>query len=339
MLCLNKEKPMESWESYLLKIGFQKMGKYCIYFRDGLYILKENEIYHVFTDFDPSSQYLKYIIPSFSTLHFSKKSEGISSAQTREGNTILLLENNGTPLGLKEIDREVKNYSEISAIENYTYLLVYRTNALVVRTKNKFVWIDTRGRLVSHEDISKVFPKAFSLPVDSNGFSIGGKNSNQAIQRLQSINNVSIQQLELVMKPDSLSGAGFLGPHESLIDVLLKDNDYVCNTLGLSHQMLAEPLQYIVQYTGAGMGDCCMYKGVFYKFSHISYSGSQDSPFQDNTRGSRDITVTNTQNNKSITFSSLLPHLISRYGFYEGHGTSYRLDPKDILAVFPQLKK
>jgi hypothetical protein len=29
--------------------------------------------------------------------------------------------------------------------------------------------------------------------------------------------------------------------------------------------------------------------------------------------------------------------MIERYGFYEGKGTIYRVDPADVLAVFPFL--
>jgi hypothetical protein len=31
--------------------------------------------------------------------------------------------------------------------------------------------------------------------------------------------------------------------------------------------------------------------------------------------------------------------MIERYGFYEGKGTPYRVEPADVLEVFPYLKE
>ena len=50
--------------------------------------------------------------------------------------------------------------------------------------------------------------------------------------------------------------------------------------------------------------------------------GSQPSPFQDGDRTSMDWKIVNLSNGKSIDFSALLPGMIKKYGFYEGHGTS-----------------
>ena len=36
---------------------------------------------------------------------------------------------------------------------------------------------------------------------------------------------------------------------------------------------------------------------------------------------------------------SVVPDMIERYGFYEGKGTPYRVDPKKIVEVFDFLKK
>ena len=61
--------------------------------------------------------------------------------------------------------------------------------------------------------------------------------------------------------------------------------------------------------------------------------GSQFSPFNDKTKASVDYTVTNLENGESVSFSGLVPLMIERYGFYEGHGTPYRVDPTDIARV------
>jgi hypothetical protein len=49
--------------------------------------------------------------------------------------------------------------------------------------------------------------------------------------------------------------------------------------------------------------------------------------------------VTNLETDKKLQFSLLVPHMIERYGFYEGQGTRYRVEPAQILAVLDFLGK
>ena len=42
----------------------------------------------------------------------------------------------------------------------------------------------------------------------------------------------------------------------------------------------------------------------------------------------------NLDNGKQIRYSLLVPHMIERYGFYEGKGTPYRVEPRQVVEVF-----
>ena len=57
------------------------------------------------------------------------------------------------------------------------------------------------------------------------------------------------------------------------------------------------------------------------------------SPFDDGTKTSCEATVENLENGKKLTYSLLVPQMIERYGFYEGKGTRFRVDPRSIVAV------
>lgn len=80
-------------------------------------------------------------------------------------------------------------------------------------------------------------------------------------------------------------------------------------------------------------------KGAEFKFNGMRYKVTckavlsiVESPFNDGVREEMKYwTVENLTTGKSIKFTPLIPHLISRYGFYGG-GT-HRLEPKDIIAV------
>jgi len=73
-----------------------------------------------------------------------------------------------------------------------------------------------------------------------------------------------------------------------------------------------------------------------YKVTSIGTLGFQHCPFGGCTsraRGSNDYTITNLKTGCSIRFGELITHLIGVHEFFEGKGTSYRLDPEKLLQV------
>jgi len=170
---------------------------------------------------------------------------------------------------------------------------------------------------------------------ETTGFAYYEVNSTDSIKNLAELNGISIAELEQNMRPSAFSIAGFLGPNESLLDVMAADNKWVLQQ-GLTHQTLANALYYMLGVAFRRIdGEDIIFHGQHYKVTYNRYSGgSQYSPFRDHLETHRDINVTNLENGKSIEFSGMLPDLIAKYGFYEGQGTRYRLSPQQIVEVF-----
>lgn len=175
------------------------------------------------------------------------------------------------------------------------------------------------------------------------GCVIGGKNETTLIERLTELNGRKIAELEADMRPGASSTAGFLGPDEKLVEVLTADNRCVVEDLGLTHQELARHLhaQAAVGYWQLKHQESnqpFLYHGRRFKISLTFTRGSQPSPFQDGTQSGANASVENLDNGQELSFALLVPHMIERYGFYEGRGTSYRVDPEKIVGVFDFLK-
>ncbi len=176
------------------------------------------------------------------------------------------------------------------------------------------------------------------------GFVVGGKNPTGLILKLTEINGRSIAQLEVDMRPKKISGAGFLGPDEKLLEVMAADNRYVVDELGLSHQDLARHLhalaaigEWLNRHDKAG--EEFMYHGKRFKALVEHSRGFVKSPFADGTRSGSNATVTNIETGKKMRYGLLVPYMVERYGFYEGKGTSYRLEPRTVVTVLGFLKK
>lgn len=208
------------------------------------------------------------------------------------------------------------------------------------------------------------------------GFVVGGKNSTDIIKRITSINGIPLSELQRRMRPHaaftnrgtepSICFSGFLGHKESLIDVMMEDNDYVLGK-GLNHQQIASELAYFRDNFKPSMDWQVVERyGRSYWVRVIAYSGGasargQESPFGDDTRTNVDVEIVNRTalqhavpklpsgdpnflymigydiNPYKIKYSGLHPEMIHRYGFYEGKKTEYRLEPSRVINVLDYL--
>jgi hypothetical protein len=199
------------------------------------------------------------------------------------------------------------------------------------------------GAVAEPPDYTKANPKDLGIsPVKpakdpKTGFVVGGKNSTELIRKLTEIAGRSIADLEKDMRPGAMSGKGFLGKDERLLDVLAEDNRSIVDKLGLTHQELARHLHLVgavaVKHANAKPLEIA-YHGKKLRIRAAVSRGYQGSPFKDGTKTNCYITVENLDSGKKLGYSLLLPFMIERYGFYEGKGTPYRVEPKAILAVF-----
>ncbi|MDO8626150.1 MAG: hypothetical protein Q7K39_01680 [Candidatus Magasanikbacteria bacterium] len=193
---------------------------------------------------------------------------------------------------------------------------------------------------------------------------IGLPNTTEDIRKLKSINGIPIDQLELRMRPYdqtkdfftpvdpapipgaeehlprfSRSQYGFLGEKESLIEVLADDNDEI-GAYGMTHQKVGRLLFDLMEAAGHGTTEfACLGNKIVHVAAGFP-NGVQDSPFGDGVMvNAGALKFTNQTTGRTLSFDRLLPHLIYRYGFYEGHSTQYRLEPKTIMDFFGIKKK
>lgn len=181
----------------------------------------------------------------------------------------------------------------------------------------------------------------FQPKKEATGFVIGGKNATALIRKLPSLAGRSIAELEKDMRPGELSTKGFLGKDERLLDLLAADNVFVVEKHGRTHQELARHLHLvgaIARSRGTAKPFEFIYHGGKYRVTAKLFRGFAESPFQDGTKTNCEATVENLSSGKKLSYSLLVPHLVERYGFYEGKGTPYRVEPSAVLAVFDFLQ-
>lgn len=143
------------------------------------------------------------------------------------------------------------------------------------------------------------------------------------------------------MRPNAWSMVGFLGTDESLRQVTIEDNETL-EKLGITHAQISDRLNAIVKRGYEAKDEEAIISGKFL-IKGFYTRGWQNCPFTETTknlcgRGSSDYTIENIETGKKIKFPSLIIHLIKEHHFFEGRGTSYRLDPQlacEVLEIKP----
>jgi hypothetical protein len=135
------------------------------------------------------------------------------------------------------------------------------------------------------------------------------------------------------MAPGVITLEGFLGTdNRKLIDILNAD-DATVRRAEVTHQQIAERMQYFRDIGLDGLGE---FMGVDDHFDVRvdSVRGKLPSPFGGPGMYEKvNTTVVNKRLGREVVYTDLHIHFVRDHGFYEGKGSSYRLEPEDLIAI------
>lgn len=156
------------------------------------------------------------------------------------------------------------------------------------------------------------------------------------------MDGVPLDEVEARMRPRQFSQAGFLGPEESLRDVLDADARTLLE-LGVTARTMAERLREILE---AALESKLTAVSVGHFRVHVTrYKGPQicpfaREPFENPCQGfggmrlaSIDWEIRNTRNRLRMTGPGLIVHLIGMHSFFEGMKSPYRVEPRALVEL------
>jgi hypothetical protein len=144
------------------------------------------------------------------------------------------------------------------------------------------------------------------------------------------------------MKPGKISLHGFLGNDTRNLIQIIIDDDAKVKRLNRSHELIAERMIYFRDKGAEGLGEF-IDVDENYEVKVESVRGKMPSPFEEDRKiiNKTNITVKNKKLSKEVTYTEMLIHLVASHGFYEGKGSSYRVNPEELIEVLdiPELDK
>ncbi len=139
------------------------------------------------------------------------------------------------------------------------------------------------------------------------------------------------------MLPSKFSGDGFLGSDKRTVNEIIADDLSTLEQINLSKERLAEMLELVFDkaksYAGVGTE---IAHGLI--ATHYESRGKIPSPFVgDGTFEKGEVVLCREATNEKIRITPLSIFLIKKYGFFQGSGAPYRINPRMAADLLSQL--
>ena len=142
------------------------------------------------------------------------------------------------------------------------------------------------------------------------------------------------------MQPGVITSDGFLGDDTRPIVEIIADDEAKMEQLHLPFDEVVDRMRRLMEKGRDGLGEPVTVDDRWIVQVYEA-RGHLPSPFEDGIHRKVNAQVSLAQNgrtgDRSILYSELSLHLIEKYHFLQGHGSSFRLDPHEIKGVlFPE---
>jgi hypothetical protein len=142
-----------------------------------------------------------------------------------------------------------------------------------------------------------------------------------------------LDRVEQNMRPMCLCQGGFLGYEGRKLIEILTDDQGTVNSLGLSHEVIAQRLRGITEKARNGWGDPVIVDGKF-NVEANEVRGKIPCPWgHPGLYPKTHVKLENRETGETLVWSDLAIHLIEEHGFYQGRGSPYRLDPVEVKRI------
>ncbi len=146
-----------------------------------------------------------------------------------------------------------------------------------------------------------------------------------------------LEQIQNNMMPGALSGHGFIGKDSrKLVDIIHSDRKAL-QQLGITQEALADKMQALTDVGMQGLGRPETLDTHF-EIEVEEYKGEIPCPFKDSAKANkRQTRVRRLDTGIMIRWTDLNIHMIRDHGFFEGYGSTYRLDPAELARFLDMI--
>lgn len=139
------------------------------------------------------------------------------------------------------------------------------------------------------------------------------------------------------MQPGRLVLDGFLGDDDRQLEEIIEADTEILNRYNVSAEVLAQTMRRLTRAGMQALGDPIQESG--YEVQVDEWMGWLGCPFKDAKRAAkRNTRITKLSTGETMYWSDLHLHLIEDHGFFQGLGSTHRIEP-EALITFLDLDK
>lgn len=143
----------------------------------------------------------------------------------------------------------------------------------------------------------------------------------------------SDQRLEQMLRSSKLAAGGFMGTDRRTSEEVIRDDAAELERLGKTAAAVASRMREFTRLAGPALGNWIETEDK-YQLRSDEWKGSLICPWPHAGRYEKRITTCRRlDTNETIEWSDLNIHLIEAHGFFEGRGSSFRLEPTDLVRI------
>jgi hypothetical protein len=142
-----------------------------------------------------------------------------------------------------------------------------------------------------------------------------------------------IQKLEKTLRSSNLVAGGFMGTDQRTVTEVIDSDMFELTRLKVTVEKIAERMKVITDAAIPALGDWIQ---VDHKHTAKvdEAKGWLRCPWPHPVRCAKRITyVKNLESGQSIEWSDLNIHLIEEHNFFEGKGSLFRIEPKELVKI------
>ncbi len=142
-----------------------------------------------------------------------------------------------------------------------------------------------------------------------------------------------LARVQREMRPGVITQDGFLGTDRRSLQEILDADDAAVQRLNLTHEAIAARMCELRDAGEKGLGETIEVPPHF-EIRVDSVRGKLPCPFMGGAIVQKlNTTVRNTRLDREVTYTDLNIHMIREHGFYEGHGSLFRMAPEDLAEI------
>ena len=142
-----------------------------------------------------------------------------------------------------------------------------------------------------------------------------------------------MEKLEDFLRSSRVVAGGFMGHDSRDVDEIVASDMHAVEQLGYSLGQVASRMRQITDIAKKGLG-VCVEVGAGLRGCVDEAMGKVVCPWSHPANFDKRLTtVTDVESDEEITWSDLHIHMIAEHGFFEGHGSSMRIEPERLIML------